>query len=179
MIKQIILGLASLGSLPALASVIQADSFATVNVDTGYGRLSDESAVPYGLGAGYQWNIQDNTTAGVEGAYFYNGSVTHTGTAYRSYEWAPLLSLYYYPGNAVNFFGKVGYGWQVNHMGADTSEGWTPVAVGGVGYTIPLSAHVFLNLYTDLTWSGDKQHVLAGSSLNQNTQIKAGLQVIF
>src|ERR1700677_2201470 len=100
MLKWMIVTFALLGSLPAFASIIQTDSFAIANIDTGYGKLSSESAIPFGLGIGYQWGMGPNVTLGVEGAYFNNGHVSVNGDSLYSYELVPLLSLYYYPGVA-------------------------------------------------------------------------------
>ena len=179
MVKQIILALSILGSVPAFASIIQTDSFWTASVDAGAGRLSDESAIPYGLGVGYQWNMGYSLTAGFEGAYFNHGHVSSSGNTIDSYELAPMASIYYYPSTQLNFFGKIGYAWQVNTVNTVKTKAWEPVAVGGIGYVIPFSQSVYANVYTDLTWSGNGSGALAGNDLTQNTQIKVGIQFMF
>ena len=134
----------------------------------------------YNVGLGYKWSLQQGFFFGLEGDYLYNGSSTYNGSGatndtgsvtVNSQAYAGLASLTYFMTNNWNIFAKAGYAYvqnQHDYNGTVTATGsggndytlnndhtvtsWQPMAVVGVGYAIPLSDNIGLDIYTDITW---------------------------
>lgn len=167
---------------------LNTNSFGIIEGDLGYGQLVGEDATPWSAGFGYQWVVGEQMTLGFEGMYMENGSVNQSGTDVSSRGYVPFVSLYYYLTPTINIFGKAGYGYQQNKYTVDgqttKNNSWQPVGIGGVGYLIPFSKAVYLNVFADATWANQNNDTAenmvtnAGNAL-RNMQYKLGLQLMF
>lgn len=166
---------------------LNTDSFWIVEGSGGVGKLLDQNITSWSAGGGYQWVLSDSATVGFEGLYLDNGSWTEGQNSASSKAVVPFVSLYYYLTPKFNVFGKVGYGYEMNDYEVNGTalqeNSFRPAGIAGMGYLIPFSSAVYLNLFTNLTWmdqnNDDATQLSSETSPLKNMQFNFGAQLMF
>lgn len=145
---------------------INTQSFALAEFEGGVGKLDSAKTVPWSVGTGYQWVQSEELTIGFEGEYLDNGKVTQNGITTSSNAWVPMFSTYYYWTPHINSDFKMGYGYVTNKTNLFKTSQWEPILNTGIGFLIPFSKMVYLNLTAGITWINQSQYSFSQNLLH-------------